>query len=129
MRRRTGANDGVPFFYFYQVVFKTIGVRLPFSRFEKELLMEINAAPAQLYPNSWAFVKAFDILFGFLGCAPSVDIFLHFFEVKRQWNNLWVTLSNCTDQVIGGDDVDKRKVGSQEVNVVVECKSDVLQRK
>ena len=61
------ANDGVPFFYFYQVVFKTIGVRLPFSRFEKELLTEINAAPAQLYPNSWAFVKAFDILFGVSG--------------------------------------------------------------
>ena len=43
------ANDGVPFFYFYQVVFKSIGVRLPFSRFERELLTKINAAPAQLY--------------------------------------------------------------------------------
>ena len=94
------ANDGVPFFYFYQVVFKTIGVRLPFSRFERELLTEINAAPAQLYPNSWAFVKAFDVLFGFLGCAPSVDIFLHFFEVKRQRNNLWVTLSNVPGKVL-----------------------------
>ena len=51
------ANDGVPFFYFYQVVFKSIGVRLP----------------------------SVDI---FLGCAPSVGIFLHFFEVKRQRNNL-----------------------------------------
>ena len=77
------SNNGVPFFYFYQVVFKCVGVRLPFSRFERELLTEMNTAPAQLYPNSWAFVKAFDILFGFLGCAPSVDIFLHFFEVKR----------------------------------------------
>jgi len=82
------ANDGVPFFYFYQVVLKTISVRLPFSRFERELLTEINAAPTQLYPNSWVFVKAFDIFFGFLGCAPSVDIFLRFFEVKRQRNNL-----------------------------------------
>jgi len=93
------ANEGVPFFYFYQVVFKTIGVCLPFSRFEKELLTEINAAPAQLYPNSWAFVKAFDILFGFPGCAPSVDLFLHFFEVKRQRHNLWVTLSNVPGRV------------------------------
>ena len=81
------ANEGVPFFYFYQVVFKTIGVHLPFSWFEKELLTEINVVPAQLYPNSWAFVKAFDILFGFLGCVPSVDLFLHFFEVKRQRHN------------------------------------------
>ena len=94
------ANNGVPFFYFYQVVFKSVGVRLPFSRFERELLTKINAAPAQLYPNSWAFVKAFNILFGFLGCAPSVDIFLHFFEVKRQRNNLWVTLSNVPGRVL-----------------------------
>jgi len=93
------ANHGVPFFYLYQVVFKSVGVRLPFSKFERELLTEINAAPAQLYPNSWAFVKAFDILFGFLGCAPSVDIFLHFFEVKMQRNNLWVTLSNVPSRV------------------------------
>jgi len=40
------ANDGVSFFYFYQVVFKSVGVRLPFSRFERELLTEINATPA-----------------------------------------------------------------------------------
>jgi len=94
------ANNGVPFFYFYQVVFKNVDVSLPFSRFERELLTEINAAPAQLYPNSSAFVKAFDILFGFLGCAPSVDIFLYFFEVKRQRNNLRVTLSNVPGKVL-----------------------------
>jgi len=45
-------------------------------------------------------VKAFDILFGFLGCAPFVDIFLHFFEVKRQRNNLWVTLSNVPGRIL-----------------------------
>jgi len=50
--------------------------------------------------SPWAFVKAFDILFGFLGRAPSVDIFLHFFEVKRQRNNLWVTLSNVPGRVL-----------------------------
>ena len=71
------ANNGVPFFYFYQVVFKFVGVRLPFSRFEKELLTEINIAPAQLYPNSWAFVKAFDILFGFSGVhLPLISFFI-----------------------------------------------------
>jgi len=45
------ANNGVPFFYFYQVVFKRIRMRLPFSRFERELLTEINVALAQLHPN------------------------------------------------------------------------------
>ena len=93
-------NNGVPFFYFYQVVFKRIGMRLPFSRFERELLTEINVAPAQLHPNGWAFVKAFDILCRFFRHAPSVDIFLHFFEVKKQGKILWVSLNGISGRVL-----------------------------
>jgi len=78
------SNGEVPFFFFYQTVFKRIGMRFPFSGFERELLTEINVASAQLHPNSWAFVKAFKILFGYFGQPPSVDIFLHFFEVKSK---------------------------------------------
>jgi len=93
------ANNGVPFFYFYQVVFKRIGMRLLLSRFERELLTEINITPAQLHPNGWAFVKAFGVLCGFFGCTPSVDVFLHFFEVKKQGKSLWVSLSNIPGRV------------------------------
>jgi len=32
----------------------------------------------------------------------------------------------CTDQVIGCDDVDKRKVDGQEVNIVAVCENGVL---
>ena len=45
-------NDGEPFFFFYQTIFKRIRQRLPFNNFERELLAEINIAPAQLHPNS-----------------------------------------------------------------------------
>jgi len=43
---------GNPFFFMYQNVFKRVGVRLPLTPFERELLTEINTAPAQLHPNS-----------------------------------------------------------------------------
>jgi len=76
-------KKGNPFFFMYQTVFKCVGVRLPFTPFERELLTEINTAPAQLHPNSWAFVRGFQILCGHLGILPSVDVFLHFFEVKK----------------------------------------------
>jgi len=33
-----------------------VGLRLPFSSFEKELLTVLNVSPAQLDPNSCAFV-------------------------------------------------------------------------
>ena len=81
-------------------MFKCIGMRLPFSGFERELLTEINVAPAQLHPNNWAFVKAFGILCGYFGQPPSVDIFLHFFEVKKQGTSLWVSFSGIAGRVL-----------------------------
>ena len=93
-------NDGKPFFFLYQTVFKRTSLRLPFSGFERELLTEINVAPAQLHPNSWAFIMAFEILNGYLGLLPSVDIFLHFFEVKKQGKSLWVSFSGVSRRII-----------------------------
>ena len=37
---------------------------------------------------------------GFFGRAPSIDIFLHFFEVKKQGKSLWVSLSHISGRVI-----------------------------
>ena len=75
-------------------------MRLPFSAFERELLTETNVAPAQLHPKSWAFIKAFSISCGYLGQTPFVDIFLHFFEVKKQGKSLWVSFSSIAGRVL-----------------------------
>jgi len=94
------ANEGEPFFFFYQTVFKRIRQRLPFTSFERELLTKVNVAPAQLYPNSWAFVRAFSILCNHFCHPPSADVFLHFFEAKNPGKNLWVSFSGVTGRVI-----------------------------
>ena len=52
-------NDGEPYFFLYQIVFKWIKLRLPLTGFERALLTKINVAPAQLHPNNWAFMRAF----------------------------------------------------------------------
>jgi len=91
---------GKPFIFLYQTVFKRTVLRLPFTAFERELLTEINIAPAQLHPNSWAFVRAFEILNGYLGLLPSVDVFLHFFEVKKQGKSRWVSFSGVAGRIL-----------------------------
>ena len=40
------------------------------------------------------------MLCGFFGCTPSVDVFLHFFEVKKQGKSLWVSLRNIPGRVL-----------------------------
>ena len=79
---------------------KRTGLRLPFTAFERELLTEMNIFPAQLHPNSWAFVRAFEILNGYLGLLPSVDVFLHFFEVKKQGKSRWVSFSGVAGRIL-----------------------------
>jgi len=39
-------------------------------------------------------------LWGYFGQAPSADVFLHFFEVKKQGKSLWVSLSGIAGRVI-----------------------------
>jgi len=72
-------NDGEPYSFLYQTVFKRIKLRLPLTGFERALLTEINMAPAQLHPNSWAFMRAFSIMCNHFRHLPSVEVFLHFF--------------------------------------------------
>ena len=48
----------------------------------------------------WAFVRAFQILCSYLGVLPFVDIFLHFFEVKKQGKSLWVSFSGIAGRIL-----------------------------
>nr|KYP33856.1 hypothetical protein KK1_045258 [Cajanus cajan]KYP33858.1 hypothetical protein KK1_045260 [Cajanus cajan] len=54
-----GGTSNPPFFYMYQCFFRDLGVFLPFSQFEYDLLNFVNSAPCQLHPDSWGFLRAF----------------------------------------------------------------------
>ncbi|MED6130905.1 hypothetical protein PIB30_005196 [Stylosanthes scabra] len=47
------------FIYMYECLFSKLGVRVPFTQFEQDVLFECRVAPTQLHPNSWGFMKAF----------------------------------------------------------------------
>jgi len=88
------------FCFVYSNLFQRLGFWWPFIPFERTLLTELNVAPAQLHPNSWAFARAFAILCCGLGLTPSVDVFLHFFEAKDSGKMLWVSLNGMAGRVL-----------------------------
>ena len=94
------ASDGESFCFLYTTFFKKVKLRLPFTRFERELLTELDIAPAQLHPNSWAFVRAFQIICAHLGLPASVDVFLFLFEAKHPGDRLWVSLNGMAGRSI-----------------------------
>ncbi|RDY08899.1 hypothetical protein CR513_06812, partial [Mucuna pruriens] len=77
------SSEETPFFYVYEPVFSKLGLKLPFTSFEQTILRAINVAPTQLHPNSWAFIRAFELLCEDLGRAPSLGVFFWFFRVKK----------------------------------------------
>jgi len=93
-------HDGDPFYFIYATMFKKVKLRFPFTRLERELLTELDIAPAQLHPNSWAFVRAYQILCAHLGHPASVDVFLYLFEAKNPGDRLWVSLNGVVGRSI-----------------------------
>ena len=96
------ATNGVPFVFVYSAIFKRLKLRLPFTFFEKELMMELNVAPCQLHPNAWAFIRAFQILCNYFGHNASVEVFLYFFEAKKPGDRFWVSLNGVAGRVLLG---------------------------
>ena len=84
----------------YTTLFKKVKLRFPLTRFERELLTELDIAAAQLHPNSWAFVRAFQIMCAHLGLPASVDVFLFLFEAKIPGDRLWVSLNGIAGRSI-----------------------------
>ncbi|GAU38580.1 hypothetical protein TSUD_322570 [Trifolium subterraneum] len=58
----TTVNEQEPhYFYMYTHVLQTLHLWLLFNSFECQILWVMNVAPCQLHPNSWAFLKAFQV--------------------------------------------------------------------
>lgn len=63
----------------YMCLFKVLGLVLLLTAFQCALLEHLNVAHSQLHPNSWAMVRAFEVLCPFFNIRPSVLVFLYFF--------------------------------------------------
>ncbi|RDX88933.1 hypothetical protein CR513_29409, partial [Mucuna pruriens] len=87
-------TEGKPCFYLYDTLHSKLGVKLPFTHFERAILQLLNVAPTQLHPNSWAFVRAFELLCEDLGKAPTLGVFFWFFTIKKTDKVGWTSHSS-----------------------------------
>jgi len=58
-------------FPMYEVVFKDMGFRLPFSDFQRNVFCWTKLSPSQIHPNSYAFMRAFELVCNYLKVQPS----------------------------------------------------------
>ncbi|MED6149525.1 hypothetical protein PIB30_063369 [Stylosanthes scabra] len=74
------------------------------------VLMQLNSAPSQVHPNSWAFIRAFEILMETLEQPPTLGLFFSLFQAKGVNKGVLVNLSGFPGRAVFGlykDSVDE----------------------
>ncbi|WJX66031.1 hypothetical protein P8452_50626 [Trifolium repens] len=70
-------------FFMYTKFIDDFHLFFPFTEFQQSMLRVLNVAPSQLSPNSWSFIKAFELVCcGLEVPEPSVAVFFSFYQVK-----------------------------------------------
>ncbi len=80
-------------FLMYLGVLEEFSVKIPFTPFQMDVLKFINVAPSQIPPNSWAFIRGYEILCKFFHLEPSIGAFFHFYGTKDVNKGTWISLS------------------------------------
>ena len=73
MSQPKGEQD--KWFYFYAKVLEDMFIRIPFTDFKVDVLKMVNVASSQLRPNSWGFIKAFEMICEVLDVTPTIGLF------------------------------------------------------
>ncbi|MED6149354.1 hypothetical protein PIB30_061508 [Stylosanthes scabra] len=75
------AEDRTHFLWAYVELFTHMGVRFPFSNFQREVLMWCQVASSQLHLNGWGFLRTFERVCLHFGFRLSWRIFLYTYQL------------------------------------------------
>ena len=65
----------------YDIVFREMGLRLPFSDFEVAIFRHLRLAPSQLHRNGITFMRAFEIVCDHLKIGATIQLFFYCFHI------------------------------------------------
>src|SRR3954471_712846 len=72
-----------PRFAMYEFVFKEAGLRLPFTHLQRSVFSWLRLCPSQLHPNALAFLRAFEIVCGYLDVEATLPLLFRVFHLQR----------------------------------------------
>ncbi|MED6123872.1 hypothetical protein PIB30_053614 [Stylosanthes scabra] len=74
-------EDGLHFLWVYQELFTRLGVRLPFTDFQRKVMMRCQVAVSQLHLNGWGLLRTFKKVCLHFGFKPTSRLFLYIYDI------------------------------------------------
>ncbi|MED6150274.1 hypothetical protein PIB30_070852 [Stylosanthes scabra] len=74
-------EDRIHFLWVYSELFTCLGVWLPFTDFQMEVLSRCRVAASQLHLNGWGFLRTFERVCLHFGFRPSWRVFLYTYQL------------------------------------------------
>ncbi|MED6107700.1 hypothetical protein PIB30_016531 [Stylosanthes scabra] len=74
-------EDGPHFLWVYQELFTRLGVRLPFTDFQREVMTRCRVAVSQLHLNGWGLLRTFEKVCLHFGFRPTSRLFLYIYDI------------------------------------------------
>ncbi|MED6207990.1 hypothetical protein PIB30_040764 [Stylosanthes scabra] len=74
-------EEGPHFLWVYQELFTHLGMRLPFSDFQRDVMTRCRVAVSQLHLNGWGFILAFEKVCFHYGFRPTIRLFFYIYDV------------------------------------------------
>ncbi|MED6222270.1 hypothetical protein PIB30_062744 [Stylosanthes scabra] len=75
------SEEGPHFLWVYQELFTHLGMRLPFSDFQRDVMTRCHLAVSQLHLNGWGFILAFEKMCLHYGFRPTIRLFFYIYDV------------------------------------------------
>ncbi|MED6144339.1 hypothetical protein PIB30_014872 [Stylosanthes scabra] len=75
------SEDGPHFLWVYQELFTRLRMRLPFSDFQRDVMIRCRVAVSQLHLNGWGFILAFEKVCLHYGFRPTIRLFFYIYDV------------------------------------------------
>ncbi|MED6180771.1 hypothetical protein PIB30_013399 [Stylosanthes scabra] len=76
------SGDGPHYLWVYQELFTRLGVRLPFTDFQREVMTRCRVAVSQLHLNGWAIVRTFERVCLYFSFRPTCHLFMYIYDIS-----------------------------------------------